>query len=328
MCPSLALRASICTVLLGPCLALAAEFRPTAQDTIVPAGARLEMLWGEGDFTEGPAAAPDGVILFSDIGDRILRFDPRTKGISVFRQPSGKANGLAFDAAGRLVACEGANGGNRRVTVTATDGAVTVLAGSYQGKRFNSPNDVAIDAAGRVYFSDPRYVGEEPLELDFAGVFVVAAPGEVRLATREVTKPNGLVVSRDGRTLYVADNDSATDGNHQLLAFSVERDGLLANKRVLFDFGPNFRGIDGMTIDAEGNLYATAGKDEAAGVYVFDPAGKPLALIATPGAPSNCEFGRDPDGKLLYITCAVAPAAPNQGDVKHGLFRIRLLKGR
>src|SRR5206468_8953391 len=144
------------------------DFRPAAQDRIVPAGAKLEMVWGEGEFTEGPALAPDGAILFSDIGESIYRYDPKTGTTALFRRPSGRANGLMFNQQGDLVACEGANtGGNRRISITtaingATDGTVKTLADRYDGRRFNSPNDLAIDAAGRVYFTDPRYVGGEP----------------------------------------------------------------------------------------------------------------------------------------------------------------------
>src|ERR1700732_5097218 len=139
-------------------LSLAGEL-PSPEGLLAP-GAKLEKLWGEGSFTEGGALAGDGSILFSDIGDRIMRFDPRTGSVSVFREPSARANGLVFDPRGRLVAAEGANtGGNRRVSITELDGKVRTLADRYQGKRFNSPNDVAVDRGGRVYVSDPRYVG-------------------------------------------------------------------------------------------------------------------------------------------------------------------------
>ncbi|MBW8885133.1 MAG: SMP-30/gluconolactonase/LRE family protein, partial [Planctomycetia bacterium] len=146
-----------------------------------------------GDFTEGPALAPDGSILFSDIGDSIYRYDPKTGKTELFRRPSGRANGLIFNSRGDLIACEGANtGGNRRISITtgindAKDGTVKTLADRYEGKRFNSPNDLAIDAAGNVYFTDPRYVGGEPRELDFEAVFLVAPGGAVKIATRDVT---------------------------------------------------------------------------------------------------------------------------------------------
>jgi gluconolactonase len=123
------------------------------ETSLVPDGAKLEKLWGEGEFTEGPAQGPDGCIYFSDIGNRIMRFDPATKKTTEYRNPSGRANGLDFDPEGRLVACEGANtGGNRRVTITEKDGKVRVLADRWMGKRFNSPNDLTIDTKGRVFW--------------------------------------------------------------------------------------------------------------------------------------------------------------------------------
>jgi gluconolactonase len=306
------------------------EFKPTAQDRIVPAGAKLEMVWGEGEFTEGPALAPDGSILFSDIGESIYRYDPKTGKTELFRRPSGRANGLMFNQGGNLIACEGANaGGNRRISITTgidgggKDGQVKTLADRYEGKRFNSPNDLAIDAQGRVYFTDPRYVGNDTRELDFEGVFLVSTDGSsVKLATRDVQKPNGILVSPDGKAVYVADNNP--QGNRQLVAFNVKSDGTLddgtlGEKRTLFDFGGG-RGIDGMALDTKGNIYATAGTGDKAGVYVFDSAGKPLAMIPAPGDPTNCEFGGGGDGSTLYVTCANS----KQAGAKYGLFRIKL----
>src|SRR5439155_8251699 len=121
------------------------EFTPAAQERIVPAGSTLELLWNDGEFTEGPARAPDGSIYFSDIGNRILRFDPKSGKTEVYRDRSGKANGLKFDAQGRLIACEGAAGGNRRISITDASGQVRTLADQWNGKQFNSPNDLAID---------------------------------------------------------------------------------------------------------------------------------------------------------------------------------------
>ena len=306
--------------------ASAADFTPTAQTEYVPEGTKLELLWGEGEFTEGPALAPDGAIIFSDIGNRLLRFDPKSGQTAVFRDPSGRGNGLMFDQKGQLLACEGANsGGGRRISITsgisgAKDGTVKTLADQYDGKRLNSPNDLAVDPTGRVYFTDPRYVGNDPRDLDFEGVFLVATDGKTTLATRDVQKPNGILVSPDGKTVYVADNNSR--GNRQLVAFAVQKDGSLSGKKVLFDFGGG-RGIDGMTLDKQGNIYATAGTGAKAGIYVFSPEGKNLALLATPGDPTNCEFGGGDDSKTLYITAALAKPTPAG---KFGLYRAKLAK--
>ena len=300
------------------------DFKPTSQNNIVPAGSKLELLWSEGEFTEGPVPDATGAILFSDIGNRILRFDPASGRVSVFRDPSGKSNGLKFDPQSRLVACEGAApGGNRRISITDAQGHVRTLADRFEGKRFNSPNDLAITTGGRVYFSDPRYVGDEPRELDFEAVFLVEPDGSVRVATRDVEKPNGIVVTPDGRTVYVSDNNNRTDGAHQLVGFTVHQDGTLIHKQVLHDFGSGRRGIDGMTLDVEGNIYATAGSGPEAGVYVFGPQGQPLAFIDTPGDPTNCVFGVGVEASTLYITAAAGP--PNDdGKRAYGLYRISL----
>ena len=144
--------------------------RRTPSNGIVPAG-RAGKGVGRRAFTEGPAYGPGGCVYFSDIGitpdpklgNRIMKFDPATGKTTEYRNPSGRANGLDFDPDGRLVAAEGANtGGTRRVTRTEKDGKVVVLADRWMGKTLNSPNDVTIDVKGRVYFSDPRYVGDEP----------------------------------------------------------------------------------------------------------------------------------------------------------------------
>jgi gluconolactonase len=303
--------------------AIASEFEPTAQDKIVPTGSKLEKLWGEGEFTEGPALAPDGSILFSDIGTTIYRFDPKTGQTAPFRKPSGRSNGLKFNQKGELIACEGANtGGNRRISTTsgidgAKDGTVKTLADKYDGKRFNSPNDLAIGSKGQVYFTDPRYVGNDPRDLDFETVFLVGNDGSVKIATREVQKPNGIIVTPDDKTLYVSDNNPL--GNRHLARFAIKADGALADKKVLHDFGTG-RGIDGMTLDQEGNIYATAGTGEKAGIYVFSVEGDHLAFIPTPGDPTNCCFGAGDENGTLYITCANS----KEMSTKFGLYRIKL----
>ena len=161
-------------------LAFALPLGGADDNPIVPSGAKLEKLWGEGEFTEGPAQGPDGRIYFSDIGNRIMAFDPKGNRTTVFRDPSGRANGLDFDPRGRLVAAEGSNlGGNRRITRTEKDGSVRVLADRWQGKRFNQPNDLTIDSKGRIYFTDPRYVGKEPREIETESVYRIDPDGTV-----------------------------------------------------------------------------------------------------------------------------------------------------
>lgn len=278
---------------------LAAAHGSAADTDIIPAGAKLEKLWGDGEFTEGPAYGPDACIYFSDIGNRIMRFEPKTMKATAYRDPSGRANGLDFDAQGRLVACEGANtGGNRRISITEKDGTIRTLADRWDGKRFNSPNDLTIDPKGRVYFTDPRYVGNEPRAIDTESVYRIDPDGKVTRIIADVEKPNGIILSPDLKTLYLADNNPK--GKRLLLAFSLNADGSVGAKKVLADFAQD-RGIDGMCIDVKGNIYATAGQGKTGGVYVFSPEGKRLGFVPTPETPTNCVFGGK-DRKTLYVT--------------------------
>ena len=271
---------------------------PSASSVVAP-GAKLEKVWGEGSFTEGGALDADGSLLFSDIGNRIMKYDPKTGRTTVFREPSGRANGMVFDNRGRLIVAEGANtGGRRRVSITERDGTIRTLADNYDNKRFNSPNDVAVDRAGHVYVSDPRYVGNEPRELDTDGVYLIGTQGDVIPLLTTAIKPNGLALSPDEKTLYVADNGAR---RRVLIAADRGPDGKVSNARVIHDFGAG-RGIDGMTVTTDGRIVAASSSDGKPAVLVLSPAGKTLAAIPVPEAPANVEFGGD-DRKMLYI-CA------------------------
>jgi gluconolactonase len=277
-------------------------FQDVSSSVIAP-GAKVEKVWGEGEFTEGGALTEDGSILFSDIGNRIMRFDPKNGKTAVFREPSGRANGMVFDSNGRLIVAEGANtGGGRRVSITERDGTIRTLAKSYlvgrEPKRFNSPNDVAVDRQGRVYMSDPRYVGDEPRELDFEGVFLIEQDGFVIGLITEAVKPNGLALSPDGKVLYVADTGPR---RRVLIACRIGFDGKTDQPRVIHDFGSR-GGIDGMTVTTDGRIVAAGESNGRAGVLVLSPEGKIIATIPTPEIPTNVEFGGD-DRKTLYI-CA------------------------
>ena len=278
-------------------------------------------------FTEGPAWHPSGNVYFTDIANnRIMRRDPKGS-MHVFRTPSGRANGLLFDQSGRLMACEGGGeGGNRRVTRTEKDGTISVLAERYQGKRLNSPNDLAVDSKGRIYFSDPRYGNRADLEQfddhgkEIEGIYRIDGPGKItRIITHEVHRPNGILVSADDRFLFVADNvndgpDEGLGGNRKLWRFDLQVDGSIAprSRKLLFDWGSD-RGPDGMALDSKGRLFATAGfnfpkppvetsSKYKAGVYVFSPAGELLQTIPVPADMiTNCTFG-GPELKTLFVT--------------------------
>ena len=230
-----------------------------------------------------------------------MKFDPATKKTTVFRDPSGRSNGLKFDRDGRLIACEGANtGGNRRISVTGKDGAVKSLADAYMGKRFNSPNDLTLDAKGRVYFTDPRYVGNEKIELDAQSVYRVDPDGAVTRIIADVQKPNGIALSPDQKTLYLAESNSDPKAGRFLLAYPLKADGSVGEGKKLHDFGAD-RGIDGMTVTSDGHIVATAGRGKTAGIYVFTPDGKKVGFLSTPEDPSNCCFAGK-DLRTLYVT--------------------------
>jgi gluconolactonase len=320
------------------------ELRPTGDPKIVAPDAKLELLFTRsapvhGGLTEGPTVAPDGSIYFSDIpeGDdkgMILRWDPLTRETSTFTGDSHKSNGLKFDAAGRLVSCEGSDGGGRCVSRWDVHTRKReVLADRYMGKRFNSPNDLAIDLKGRIYFTDPRYLGPEPRELETQAIYRIDKDGSVREVTHDAEKPNGIVLSPDQKTMYVIEHNNGTDridakapppkkGAMKVYAYPLDGDGLVDGRRTtLIDFGTE-NGADGMAIDVHGNVYLAARSLKRPGILVLAPSGKELAYIPTappqPGAkepkgiPSNCTFGLGDEIKTLYVT------------VDTSLYRIRL----
>ncbi|MDF1702596.1 MAG: SMP-30/gluconolactonase/LRE family protein [Planctomycetota bacterium] len=244
-------------------------------------------------FTEGPAADAEGHVFFSDIpNERIHRFDITTGKTTVFREQSGRANGLMFDTAGALVACEG----GRRQVVRIQGETATVLASHWKSKRLNSPNDLALDAHGGVWFTDPRYGRrQDDREIDVEAVYYRDAQGGVTQmrASPLLVKPNGILLARDGRTLYVA----ASRGK-KVLAYAVTRPGVLAAPRVFATMDLEARGgPDGMCLDARGNVYA-AGQNH---IWVWAPDGKPIAKLPVPEGPANCTFG-GPARRTLYVT--------------------------
>ncbi len=299
---SCCLRLSLFVILIVSSKLLFARTSYAASGVVQPE-ATLEKVWSDGTFTEGGALDERGGILFSDIGNRILRFDPTTGQTTTFREPSGRANGLIFTSGGRLIAAEGAKtGGNRRVSITGLDGIVRTLVDSIGGKRFNSPNDVAVDGRGRIYFTDPRYRGDEPRELDQESVYRIDPDGTVHRLETPALKPNGLVVSPDGQTLFVADI-----GPERNALFRLDLDtetGTVSNPRKIKDFG-NGRGIDGMTITTDGLVVAAAGAGSLGGVYIYKPDGTPIDFIQIPETPTNVEFG-GPQRATLYITAGVS----------------------
>jgi gluconolactonase len=268
----------------------------------------FELVAGPFSFTEGPAWDGEAV-LFTDIPtSRIMRYDPEMGSCAVFRTGTNEANGLMFDKEGQLYACEG--GGRRMVRYNA-DGSATVIADRFEGKRLNSPNDLAFDRQGRLWFTDPRYgEREDDLELDHQSVYRAdpQADGSWRLhrVTYDTTKPNGLLISPDQKWLYVAQSHYGEGNKRELRAYPLNDDGTAGPYQVLHNFYPH-RGIDGMCLDIEGNIIVTAGWQQSGPgpmIYVFAPNGRVLETHPVPvDRPTNCTFG-DADLKTLYVTAS------------------------
>jgi gluconolactonase len=256
--------------------------------------------------TEGPAWK-DGSLYFTD-GKHINRLGSDGK-TTVFRHNA--SNGLLFDREGRLVACES---GLRRVTRTEKDGSITLLADRFEGKRFNTPNDLGMDSKGRIYFTDPRYGPRDNMELNIEGVYRIESPGKVtRILCDGAERPNGILISPDDRYLYIADNNNNTHGgSRKLLRYTLDSNGDVqpGSRKVIFDWKDG-RGPDGMKMDAAGRIYVAAGTNKAteyettrfkAGCYILSPSGRLIDFIPTsPDECCNCAFGGKA-GKTLFIT--------------------------
>ncbi|MCB1230515.1 MAG: SMP-30/gluconolactonase/LRE family protein [Verrucomicrobiae bacterium] len=260
-----------------------AEDDPIPSGSVVPEQPEIRKLAEGFKFTEGPALGPNGKIFFNDIpNERTHVYDPETGKTRVFRAATGRANGLFWTPAQAMVACEG---GNRRLTRICASGEVKVLASEFDGKRFNSPNDLVIDPFGGIYFTDPHYGNDKTgLEMEVEGVYYLDRKSRITRVADNLTKPNGLILSPDNRILYIADPGAET-----IWAYDVTGEGKIENQRKFAAVGS-----DGMTIDTAGNVYCTW-KGE---VWIFDPSGKEAGRIAFPEGPANCLLV----GPTLYVT--------------------------
>ena len=269
-----------------------------------------ELLAGPDTITEGPVWDGTGLLYTAIDHDEIRRYDPATGTISTVFQDTRGANGLQMRPDGSLYACEG---DGRAIVRYAPDGHRAVLADRFEGRRFNSPNDLALDDTGRIWFTDPRYGADQaPRELDHDSVYRLDPPRPdadadawtVTRVTFDTTRPNGILLSADRRTLYVAQSDFHDGSIRQLRACPIEPDASLGQVRVLHDFG-DARGIDGMCLDADGNIVATCGWEVSgpgSRLAVFAPDGAVLEEHSIPeGRPSNCAFG-GPALEDLYVT--------------------------
>lgn len=275
-----------CGLLIAATAASGAELKD-----LVPAGAEARKVVGDCKFTEGPAWSPQGFLLFSDIpNSRIVRVDSDEK-VSDFLKPSGGSNGLAFDREGNLYACQGTD--RRVVKIGSQGGKVEVLSDSFDGKPLNSPNDLALDGHGGLYFTDPRYGADTKIDQPVMGVYYIDADGRSTRVIDKLQRPNGILVAPDGKSLYVAEPNLA-----QLWKYEITAPGKLSEGKLIFtgDAKLDGGGPDGMALDQHGNIYATY-----AGIVVLSPAGELIGRIPVPERPANCKFG-GADGKTLYIT--------------------------
>ncbi len=278
------------------------EIRDKRFENVVGLSVNFERLATDCIFTEGPLwHAREKYLLFSDMpGDHLRRWSERD-GVTTFRKPCNKSNGLAWDLQGRLLTCEHASS---RLTRTETDGKITVLASHYEGKELNSPNDLAVKSDGTIYFSDPSYGRKEHFglprdpELSFRGVYRLTPDGKtLTLLADDFGQPNGVCFALDEKTLFVND----TDKQH-IRAFDVNADGTLTNNRVWAKtMGEGAGAPDGMKIDSSGNVYSCG----PGGIHVFAPDATCLGVIKVPEYTANFCWGDD-DLKSLFITASTS----------------------
>lgn len=284
-------------------------------DELISKDAVIEVIAEGYSWTEGPLwLESEQLLLFSEIPSNTIYKWSEADGAQVYIHPSGYtgtverkgepgSNGLILDAQNRLVMCQHGNRCMARMAKPLNNPAATfeVIVNKWDGKRFNSPNDAIYDSKGNLYFTDPPYglvgnVNDPEKEIDFQGVYRYSVEGELSLQIRSMTRPNGLALSPDEKTLYVANSDP----NQAIWnAYDVDKNGNVSNERVFYDVtGEPGKGLpDGMKIDPGGNIWATA----AGGVWIFSPEGKVLGRIDSKEATSNCAFNTD--YSVLYMTC-------------------------
>lgn len=321
---------------LAGCASLAVGADPAAAPGFLAQGARLETLVDGAKhdlfFAEGPVMTCDGMVLWTDVtltgfkkgpngwdmpSGNIMKYNPATREVSVFRSPSGMANGMRVDRNCNLVVAEGADHGARRVTRTdMKTGRSYILTAQYNGKPYNSPNDIAIDSKGRIYFSDSRYMGSEAVEQSVQAVYRLDPDGKVAQIVTDAGKPNGIAICPGEKHLFVVSNDNgnldvvrgatapAVKGVMALLQYDLDANGVASKRKVLVDYLPE-DGPDGMTCDADGDLWVAVRSAKRPGIYAYrvrDGKAEEKAYIPTPVIPTNAGFGRGKDESYLYIT--------------------------
>jgi len=259
----------------------------TTASTVIKITSPLEQLDTDFEFTEGPAVDKDGNVYFSDIPNSKIWIWTLADSLKLFRENSNGSNGLYFDKNQNLLACEG---GASQISLTTSIGDYKVIASEFDGKPFNSTNDLWSDDKGGVYFTDPQYGGDmDNLNQGGMHVFYIQPNGEIIKVCEDLTRPNGIIGTPNGKTLYVSDR-----GAGKTYQYDIKDDGILDNKTLFID-----KGSDGMTIDQNGNIYITT--KEKSQVDIFSNAGELLKTIVIPESPTNVCFGGK-NRNQLYIT--------------------------
>ncbi len=314
---------------------------PTGDPSILIEGERLDRLYKvDCGITEGASSAPDGTIFFSELtfsafckgfegkyseAGHIWKFDPKTGKTSLFRSPSGQANGIKFDAVGNMLVAEMADFGGQRISITQKGtGRAYTMAGLYKGRPFMAPNDITIANDGSVYFTDSRYLGHEPVEQPGPAVYRIAPDGAIKRLATAVGTANGIAISPDQKRLYVGSfangslefqtieaekgqlAEPAYDsglGLNRIWVFDIKADGSLSNRQVFVDLEGG--GPDGMNVDSKGNVYVAVRNPADQAFHVYSPAGKQVAKIPVAeevGLPTNVGWGRGDELNMLYLT--------------------------
>ncbi|HTL02153.1 MAG TPA: SMP-30/gluconolactonase/LRE family protein [Vicinamibacterales bacterium] len=291
-----------------------------ALDSLIAPGAVIEKVADGFKFTEGPLWRPDGTLWFSDVVGNVVRSVTPDGKVTVLIENAGGvstappgsfvgSNGMAEAPDGSVWMVQHTN---RQIVRIAPDHTMTPVVSKFEGKRFNSPNDLVFAKDGSLYFTDPPYglvkQDEDPAkEIKFNGVYRFSN-GKVQALVRDLNRPNGLAFSPDFKVLYVNNSDPA---KNLVMRYDVAADGTLSGGRVFADMTSKTEGLaDGLKVDAQGNVYTTG----PGGVWVLSPAGKHLGTIAPPEGPANCGWGDD--GKTLYMTANT------------GIYRIKTLVGK
>ncbi len=306
--------------LIGLSTHLFAQDPPSGDPSIIIPGSEIKEIFNQGKgFLEGPTMSENEMLYVCDIGrgyqtGHIWKIDPSTGESSVFLSPSGKANGMLIDTQNRLVIAQAAQQGGRRVIrIDLSTRLSEILTAIYSDLPYNAPNDLIIDDKGRIYFTDPsysRFLTYEPIYQPVQGVYRIDPDGSVLRIIANAMTPNGIAVSPDQKTLYVASTDAGSSTftvpeglpTHRapwtLFAYDLQEDGSAKNRRSLIE------GVtDGMTVDSGGNLYLARIYEKRIGIY--SPEGKEIGTIPLPGGPTNVAFGVGSYKNTLFITQGV-----------------------